>query len=368
MPTWRGFARWAFQGAGYEAQDVLVDVADAELVHLEPARGFSLKEPWMRRLVWRDISNTVVFMNPGLRPVSLSEDYDLFIVYCQHNKDLLYINAINGWSERCRTSVCVMDEMWAADVPASRRYLRALERFDHVIVGFAGSVQAVSEAIGRRCHFVPPAVDAIRFSPYPGPPPRVVDIYSIGRRHEPVHRELTKLATQQRHFYLYDTLEGGTSLVKNYRQHRELFANIAKRSHGFMVAAAKVDQPGETRGQIEVPNRYYEGAAAGAVLIGQRPDCGYFDRLFDWPEAVLEVKPDGSDTAAVVTDLLNDPERRSRIASRNAEQALRRHDWVYRWQDIFRIAGFAPTPGMVARQQRLWDLAERARNDRGTRD
>jgi hypothetical protein len=365
MPTWRGFARWAFLGLGYEAQDVLVETADVDLIGLEPGPGFSVKEPWLRRLVWKDITNTMIRMNPGLRPVSLTRDYDLFVLYSQHNKDLLYINAIRNWKERCRTSVCILDEIWSADVPDCRRYLRALERFDHVIIGLEGSVRAVSEAIGRQCHFVPPAVDAVRFSPYPVPPARVVDIYSVGRRHESIHRELATLAADRRIFYLHDTFEaGGNGVVKDYRQHRELLANIAKRSHGFMVAPAKVDQPGETRGQIEVPNRYYEGTAAGAVLIGQRPECGYFDRLFDWPEAVVEVKPDGSDTAEVISSLLSDPERLSAIGRRNAEEALRRHDWVYRWQEIFRLAGFSPTPGMEARRHHLGDLAERARKDR----
>jgi hypothetical protein len=367
VPTWRGFARWAYQGAGYEAQDVLAETARVDLIDLQPGPGFSVKERWMRRLVWKDISNTVIFMNPGLRPVSLSADYDLFIVYCQHNKDLMYINAIKDWKGRCRSSICILDEMWAADVLECRRYLRALERFDHVIVGFEGSVRAVSEAIRRPCHFVPSGVDTLRFSPCPAPPARVIDVYSIGRRHESVHRELASMAAERRIFYLHDTLEGGgTNVVKDYRQHRDLFANIAKRSHAFMVAPAKVDQPGETRGQIEVPNRYYEGAAAGAVLLGQRPECGYFERLFDWPDAVVELKPDGSDAADVVFDLFADRERLSRIGRRNAEEALRRHDWVYRWQEIFRIAGFAPTPGMEARRHYLGELAERARKDRWT--
>jgi hypothetical protein len=232
-----------------------------------------------------------------------------------------------------------------------------LDSFDHVVVGFAGSVDAVSEMIGRRCHFVPPAVDAVRFSPFPDPPSRVVDIYSIGRRNENIHQELLNAAAKHRLFYLHDTLEAGMSNMKDHRQHRDLFAAIAKRSCTFMVAAAKVDRLDETKGQIEVPNRYYEGAAAGAVLVGQRPACEYFPRMFDWPDAVIEAQPDGSDAADVILDLLSQPDRSRAISRRNAAEALRRHDWVYRWQEIFQIAGIAPTPHMQARQQYLHDLA-----------
>ena len=33
MPTWRNFARRAYQCGFYEAQDVLVDVAHVDLIH-----------------------------------------------------------------------------------------------------------------------------------------------------------------------------------------------------------------------------------------------------------------------------------------------------------------------------------------------
>ena len=55
----------------------------------------------------------------------------------------------------------------------------------------------------------------------------------------------------------------------DYRQHRELFANMAKRSRYFLVSPAKIDRTDETRGQVEIGHRYFEGAAAGAVMIGQ---------------------------------------------------------------------------------------------------
>jgi hypothetical protein len=42
---------------------------------------------------------------------------------------------------------------------------------------------------------------------------------------------------------------------------------------------------------------------------------------------------------------------------------LRRHDWVHRWLEVFRIAGLAPTPGMNARVQRLNGLADLAKRD-----
>ena len=58
----------------------------------------------------------------------------------------------------------------------------------------------------------------------------------------------------------------------DYRQHREMLANIVKRSRYFIVYSVYRDGSPEAIGnQIEVAFRYYEGSAAGAVMLGQMP-------------------------------------------------------------------------------------------------
>jgi hypothetical protein len=109
---------------------------------------------------------------------------------------------------------------------------------------------------------------------------------------------------------------------------------------------------------VEVGYRYFEGAAAGTVMIGDAPECEAYRELFGWPEAVVEIRPDGSDTMATLGELNSDPERVAAIGARNAREALLRHDWVYRWKDMFRIAGIEPSPRKAAREKRLADLAQ----------
>jgi len=166
-------------------------------------------------------------------------------------------------------------------------------------------------------------------------------------------------------FYFYDTLDNAAmSETRDYAEHRDLYANITKRSRFFIVAPAKMNLPEETQGQVAIGRRYFEGLAAGAVLVGQAPDCEAFRRHFDWPHAVIEIQPDGSDAVAVISRLSAEPERIREISRRNAEEALRRHDWVYRWKEILSIAGLKPTPAMEAREKRLAELAELAREER----
>jgi Glycosyl transferases group 1 len=362
MPTFSAFARNVFRAGLYEAQDVLMGCDDVDLIDLQPSTRFAARSKWMRRLVYHDVSRKLVFLNPGVRPVRITRDYDLFVLICPWWQDVWYANAIEGWQDHCRTSICWIDELWSHDIKDLQYWLPILSRFDHVVVGIEGSGKPLSDAIGRPCYEMQGGVDAIRFSPYPDPPMRVVDLYSIGRGYEAIHRHLLQWASNRRLFYVHDTLDNSADRqVVNHRQHRDLYANIAKRSRFFRVAPGKVTSPQETKGQSVVGFRYFEGSAAGTVLVGGAPDCDSFRRHFDWPEAVIEIRANGSDAVEVLSKLLTDPERLQQISSRNAEEALRRHDWVYRWKKIFQFAGVNPRPAMAAREKRLAELAEMAR-------
>lgn len=367
MPSARGFTTRAFQCSLYEAQDVLLDTGEVHLVCPQPRSPvrFRARERWQHRLLYRDISRRLVFVNPGLEPVTLDQDYELFVAVCQNYWDLLYINAIQGWKERCKTSILWLDEFWAADIPHCRYWLHALNQFDHVFLGYHGSVAALSRAIGRPCHWIGAGVDALRFSPYPYAATRSIDIYSVGRGSEAVHRSILSESAHRGWFYVYDTLRAADMEAFDHRAHRSMLANIAKRSRYFLVAPAKMNLPDETAGQIEVGYRYYEGAAAGAVLIGQSADCPPFRERFDWPDAVIELRPDGSDAVDIINDLNRQPERLCEMSRRNTAQSLLRHDWAYRWQEIFEVAGVLPPASLATRERQLRDLAgQAARPDR----
>jgi len=358
MPSGRNFKKKAWLCGHYEAQDVLADIDDIDLICLEPGPRYEARELWQRRLMHRDITRRVVYANPGLRRVKLTQDYDLFLARCQTYKDLLDVNAIEGWKDRCRVKVCWIDEMWASLIPEQKYWLHALKQFDHVFIGFNETVRPLSEAIGLSCRFLPGGVDALRFAPYPQPPARVVDVYSIGRRWEGIHQALLGIARQQNIFYMHDTFSGSQVEPYDHRQHRDHFADIAKRSRYFMVAPGKFDCLEETRGQVEVGHRYFEGAAAGAVMIGEAPDCEPFRKMFPWSDAVIHLAPDGSNVKKVLEKLGSEPERVHTMGRRNAVQALLHHDWMYRWKEILQVAGLEPSPKMAAREHRLKELAQ----------
>ena len=353
----RHLSRQVYFCSIYEAEDILVDTGNVDLICPEPAVGYEWRSRWLSRLAYRDISGKTALANPGVRSVRLDRDYELFVAVCETYEDLLHVNAVKGWKDRCKTSVCWLHEIWANSLYKYRNWLEALRKFDYVFVDLQGSVEPLSKALGRPCYWLPAAADLMRFGPQLKPISRVIDVMSVGRRQEGMHRALAGMASRNELFYMFDTFAAANAKVYDYRAHRDHFARLAKRSRYFIVAPAKMDATHETGGQIEIGVRYYEGAAAGTVMLGQSPDTAHFRSLFGWQDSVIEVAPDGSDICDTIRNLDAEPERFREISRRNTVESLLRHDWMHRWNDIFRIVGMKPYDNMVARTDYLKDLA-----------
>jgi len=266
------------------------------------------------------------------------------------------LKALSNWRDRCKTAVCLVDELWIKAFKDNRFFLDTLKHFDVVMLYYSNTATPLSQRIGRKCFFLPPGVDAIRFCPYPDPPLRAVDVCSIGRRSEITHRKLLRMVEQEGLFYLHDSIAGGQSI--NASEHRALTANIAKRTRYFLVNPGLIDRPDVRGDQIEIGNRYFEGSAAGAILLGERPNNEAFTRLFNWPDALIHLPYDSVKIDEVIHELDLQPERQEIIRRTNVAQALRRHDWVYRWESILENVKLKPLPQLLKRKERLKNMAD----------
>jgi hypothetical protein len=347
------FGKGLFRSGHYEFEDIICEIDSAELLapELDPN---SRRSTFAHRLAY----HAPVALNPGIRAKPARPHYDLFFAVCgglAHPLDMLMLNAVTDAKDKCRTSVCLVDELWVKQMWRHRHFLRVLEKFDLVMLYCSQSVKPLSEQIGRKCTFLPPGIDAISFCPYPVSPQRVVDVFSMGRRSEITHQRLLKMVRESGLFYLYDSIGGHEAI--NLKQHRALFANVAKRSKYFIVNPGLIDRPEKRGKQVEASTRYYEGAASGAIMIGERPQNEEFDRIFDWPDAVTHLRYDSPDIDAVIKILDRDRERQDVIRRTGVVQALRRYDWVYRWEAILKAVGLEPLQGVFERKKRLSELA-----------
>jgi hypothetical protein len=347
----RNISRALYRCPHYEFEEVIRQIDSTE-VFAPRANPSSLRYGFAKRLAYR----LPVTINPGIRRLEGKAQYDLFFTVCGGLSDLLAVDASLDWRQLCNASVCLIDECWANQITQHRRFLRILEKFDVVTLYYSQSVQPVGRSITSRCLYLPPGVDTLLFSPYPKSPPRAIDVYSIGRRSEITHQTLVRMAAQAGLFYLHDSIAGSQAI--DWAQHRTLFANIAKRSRYFIVNPGLIDKP-EIRGtQSEIGNRYFEGAASGTIMIGERPQNQEFAKLFDWRDALIEMPYDSSEIGGIINELDRQPEKQDQIRRANVSQALLRHDWAYRWEAVLQSVGLAPMPQLAKRKGRLQILAQ----------
>ena len=349
----RSLERLVSRCAEYEFEDLICEVDDVEMLRPEPYRLFKVGQKVSNQLARRV---SIASVNPGIRKLRLNKNYDLFFMICQFPRDLLSLNAIKGWRQHCRTSVCWLAEIWASELHKLKGHLKILSQFDYVIIPSSGSVEPVKDAIRGRCVCITPGIDTIRFCPYPNPPLRSIDVYSMGRKSLITHQPLLKMAEQKKIFYIYDTFENMKTLLP--RDHRILLANIAKRSRYFIANAPKINKQSETGGQEEISYRFYEGTASGTVLIGETGQNEAFKKHFGWPDSVIQVPFDSPNIAEVLAELDSQPERLAEIQMNNIVQSLLRHDWVYRWREILDMVGLKPKPALIAREKHLKKLAD----------
>lgn len=349
----RNLHRAVSRGINYEFEDIICEVDDVEMLRLEPYNSFVIGEK-VANQISRHIR--IPSSNMGVRKARLKKDYDVFFAICQNARDLLSINRIKGWRDRCQTTICWLEEIWAKELQKWSGHLKILSKFDYVVLNCSASVKPVQEVIKRYCCYMPPAIDAILFCPYPDPPVRCIDVFSMGRKSTVTHKALLEMAQEKRLFYMYDTFENMETLIP--KDHRILLANIAKRSRYFIANAAKINRKSEIQGQGEAGYRFFEGGAAGTVMIGANPDSEAFKENFDWPDSVITIPFDTPNISEILPELDSQLERLEQIRKNNVVQMLLRHDWVYRWKAILNIVGLEPMPALAARESQLKELAE----------
>lgn len=350
--------------AQYEFEDVITGVTGADRVDAggEAALELSRRAYKLARAASRS-PRLAQRLAPRPATVALQRDYELFLPIFNHTHELYALTTIQGWRSRCKTAVCFITEVWAHLLPLY--LLELLAQFDHIFVGMRHCVEEVRRITGRPCSYLPQAADVLRFSPWPDPPHRSVDVCNIGRRSAVSHDALLTLAAARKIFYYFDTFVGGagkdrkqrTFRVADPQQHRLLLAGLLQRSRYYIANRSRINEPEHTGAHEEISGRFYEGAAAGAVMLGEPPNTQEFRSQFDWPDAVIRVPFDCPAFASVLAELDRDPARLARIRRDSVSNAARRHDWLHRLEAIFAAVGIEPTPDMRDRRQHLSELA-----------
>ena len=353
----RGFRFQAANCCIYELEDLLTNLESAQLHTPIPDRGFDIARKIYRGAKYISGSDSFALnVAPFPKELVLEHEYDLLFAVLDNPWQFHLLESIKGWRDKCRHSACFITEMWQPDLKSTRLFKEPWSSFDHIFLGVTQCVAGLNELIKPPVTYVPPAVDTLRFSPYPNPPQRLIDVSCVGRRPPGIHDALVKRAEQDNFFYYHDTLRGKLE-IGNPREHRILLANLFQRSRYNITNYAKFNSTEETGGTQEIGYRFFEGAAAGTVMLGLPPGGEAFPHYFDWEDPIIQVDLSGSDVVDAIAELDTQPERLENISRRNVANSLLKHDWSYRWRDMLANFDLKPSSEMIQREQYLHELA-----------
>ncbi|MDH3817948.1 MAG: glycosyltransferase [Myxococcales bacterium] len=336
------------RGLTFEFEDVIAECDDRVRID---SRAIPTEK--LGRKVWRAGRAAALLANRS----KASRGDELVFATAQVMGDLADHLAFQSEIRSAAKSAAFIEELWIRDIPLRLDLRRLLELFDHVFVSCAATVGPLAEHLGKPVTYLPPSVDHDRFAATPWPPTSI-DVYAMGRRQPALHEALVRWTEADRsRFYLFDTFVGNVPIA-DHKQHREKLADLIRRSRYFLVNGAKVDRSEETGAQSELGYRFFEGAAAGAVMIGTAVDAPVFGELFTWAEPAIVVDPSGDDIVHRMSELDEQPERRASIRHRNASGSLRAHDPAHRWRTVLKTLGLEEPRGVAARIDRLAKRAE----------
>jgi hypothetical protein len=341
--------------SGYELEDQIATWDSAEL--LLP-RFVPLKQSWWEHRARLAMERLFGFQYiPRLKeiqPILSDKRFELFFIFCQNENDIRYLKGFSDWSNKGRVTACWIDELWLHHAQTYPKQTELLRPFDFLFLTFRETANYLRDQ-GLNAFYIPPGVDTVRYCPYPHFPERTIDVMAMGRKAPKTHRRLLELSESGRIHYVFDT--STLPNIESAFEHRGMMANQIKRTKLFLVQKAKADEPNQTKGQVEIGSRFFEGVAAGAVLVGDLSDSPAFQDHFNWEDAIIRLPYDSDEIDRLFEVVGTDRTRMSKIQRQNVIQSLLRHDWVYRWEFILKTIGLDITSAMMARKEKLAQIA-----------
>lgn len=343
------------RAGGYEYEDVIAEKLDEANILLPSHGSFSRHALRANSFIHRysPIEPRLGFLG---KQVALKQNHELFFFNPAQPRDLSYLSAVPDWRKHSRFAICCLQELWADDIPKLGHTLDILNKFDHITSPFYHTTEILRAHLSVPVTYLPWGVDTVLFNPGPCPPRRAIDFCCIGEIADTTHSNLIDYTDTTGRFYFYNTITGRHSIL-SHRAHRHNYANILKRSHFFLTYHAKIARKDERGTQKEFGLRYFEGTAAGTILLGDRVHNPAFDEYLAWPDSVIEAPFGTQDIVRITEQIEKNPDRIKAARRHNVIEALNRHDYLYRWEKVLQIAGMSMTLKMDTRRKKLTELA-----------
>ncbi len=280
------------------------------------------------------------------------DEHEVLLAVMGQIRDLALLGAMKDWRRKSRYAICWLHELWVEEIPRLRGMLRVLEQFDLVICSLYHTAEKLREELkSPDVMYLPPGVDTLGFAPVMEPSLRPIDITNLGAIADPTHQSLLEYVKRIDGFYFFDT-EKGHREARSPSEHRFRYSNILKRSKYFLCHFAKIKHQGPG-GQLEFGLRYFEGLAAGCVVLGSRKSGPDFDTFLGWEDSVIEMPFECANASEILRSLDRQADRLREISARNVRRSLEGNDHAHRWRTIVDRLGLSEDYHMSRRQEEV---------------
>jgi hypothetical protein len=220
----------------------------------------------------------------------------------------------------------------------------ALPKLDHLFVITPSLAKEVQQIHSINASFLPLATNTFPLNGYQ--PQRSIDVLSYGRTNEQVHAQLQQFnEPESRRLYMHSTFAG--TEVHNMKEHVTLLNRLLQRSKiSLCFEASNLER---FRGRSPLLYRWFEGWAAGCVIVGKKPTSKSIEALMSWQDSTLNIPDEPDEVIPFFEALLQNEPRLQEIARRNYVECRLRHDWRYRFRDLFEVLNL-PLPAQLTEQ------------------
>jgi hypothetical protein len=132
-----------------------------------------------------------------------------------------------------------------------------------------------------------------------------------------------------------------------------LVAENLSRAKFFVSNRGKFNDSGESAGVHDFGNRFFDGTAGGAVIVGEFAKTTGFSSCFDWGDIGIDLPASDPTLAKVLATRAADTEWMAEVSIHNASETARRHDWAHRWATVLDDIGLDHGPALRDRLARL---------------
>ena len=244
------------------------------------------------------------------------------------------LDLFRDWSGPCRHIVYLFDTL-----PSQMETIRRLfsgKEWDVCVTSFNDAVPLLERGTGRRWQQADQAVTLDYFPTVPVAE-KVIHFSSYGRRHPRVHEAVLRFCAANKLYYDFTTHNRVGATAEPLTLFRQFAWHL---SHSLFTFCwpVEVTNPQRAGALSPITCRWFEAAAAGAVMLGQAPANPHFQSFFG-ENAVTPMNPE-ADIDTILRQLEEIWRQRATLSARAA--ALRqtlgdRLDWADR---VRRMLGF----------------------------